>query len=329
MTAISVTILRSPMELIAGIPISVTLQSSQPATIFYTLDGTDPTINSSVAIGSIRLPSSEITKVILKFFATDGINTGPIIVQEYFSNIVGARQPHDKATVSQECNATFPFGSSVGYEPPVTIYGNTGGPIVDDGKDPRTPDGYDGTATSTPAAYIKEPKSQFGFLFSETDSIGQRGHGIGTLPGNVIYVKPRVDNTVQESSKTSDRLFNPRALVIFQDNTVENKLDYPIINRPSFDLEDPTKTRDGSLLQTNEAITPFGSFTRSSYNPVDNTITYYYYDNRVGRWIISKEIFTRKNSGIGNLSTMIFRSSRQEGVGLIFKWTPFKYHTNT
>lgn len=328
MAVINITITQSPMQLVSGIPISVTLEPSQPSTIFYTLDGSDPTSSSFVYFEPISLKAFG-ESVTLKFFATDGINTSPIFTELYAPNITGARQPHDQIISNQDPflnRATFPFGSSVAELNPDIVYGNTAGPIVDNGQPPRILDGYDGTATATPAGYVKLPTSQFEFLFSETNSIGQYGKGIGTLPANVIYIKPRIDNKVQQSSSTSDKLFNPKALVIYQDGTNPNQPDFPIINRAHFDLESPTK-RDGSGLNP-ENLTSSGTFVKSHYNPTDNTVTYYYYDNRVGRWIISKEPYVQKNPNLGNLSGLVWRTSRDKGLGFVFKWNMWNYHVN-
>ena len=327
MATITISITESPLQLLAGIPSNITLDSNIPATIFYTLNGTEPTIDSFVAVGPIEMPTDS-GNVVLKAFATDGIDSSAIVTQEYITNVVPARHPHDKVTnlEDQYNKATFPFGSpSEAFSIP-TRFGNTGGIIVDNQAIDRQPDGYDGTATSTGAGYLNQPKSQYQFLFSETNEIGERGRGIGTLPARVISVKPRNDNTQVEQTNTASPFFDPRALVIFQDSR-EEQFDpsIPRINRPYFDLEDPAKSRDGSLLTSNEAVTTTGSFLKAHFNPTDNTLTYYYYDNRVARWIISKEPYHSSQNPTVNLSGIVTRSSRGQGVGMIFKWIPFKY----
>ena len=190
---------------------------------------------------------------------------------------------------------------------------------------PETPDGYDGTGTGTPAGYVALPTSQFAFQYSETDSIGQIGRGIGTLPGIVLSIAPSINNKVPESASTSDKIFNPKAMVIFMDGTNPNQPDYPIINRAHFDLEDPTKARDGTLLFSTEQISTAGTFIKQVFNPRDQTMTFYYYDNRVGRWIISKNAYVPKNPNAGNLANVVFGSG---GIGgrFVFKWVPFIYH---
>src|SRR5262249_4394389 len=47
----------------------VTLTSTEPAAIFYTTDGTDPTVASSPYIGPIALPDASV----LKYFGVDAV----------------------------------------------------------------------------------------------------------------------------------------------------------------------------------------------------------------------------------------------------------------
>ena len=343
MATITISIVESPLHLLAGIPSNVTLDTNTPATIFYSLDGTEPTVDSFVAVGPIEMPTDS-AYVVLRAFATDGISYSPIISQEYKTSVIGGRNPHDRAYTHPMTGATYPFGDNF-ENPNPTTFGNTAGIIVDqqDNPDrkpsgftvqptpvsyePNLPDGYDIYEAGGGAGYFIKPKRKYEILFSETDDIGQTGRGIGTLPGRVLSVKPRNDNRQKTSSDAQKPFFDPKALVIFQDSR-EAPYDpsVPKINRPFFDLEDQAKARDGSLL-TNDAgaITPAGSFTKAYYNPTHNTMTYYYYDNRVGRWIISTEPYHQSQNPTSNLG-MLTRG-RAEGIGLVFKWIPFKYRS--
>jgi hypothetical protein len=329
MATINITITESPLEKAAGIPASVTLSTNVPATIFFTLDGLEPTYMSMVAVGPITLPTDDGT-VTLKAFATDGYTSSPVITQDYGASFVPLRQPRDKVIgLDNKCKTpTFPYGSPASSSNPAVMYGNTGGIVVDNKLQPQIPDGYDGTATNTVGNYTNRPLN-LGFYdleYSETDNIGKRGRGIGTLPANTTIIKQRNNNEIVEKSDANSAFFNPKALVIYQDGREpQYDEDIPRLNRPSFSLERPGVARDGALLQTApEGISPSGSFTRWYYNPKENTITYYYYDNRVHRWIISKEPYTPKPNTVTNMSTMVF-SSRGKGAGFVFKWIPFKY----
>lgn len=48
MSVITITIIESVLQLIPGIPKFVTLETNIASNIFYTLDGTDPTLFSNV-----------------------------------------------------------------------------------------------------------------------------------------------------------------------------------------------------------------------------------------------------------------------------------------
>lgn len=325
MATITISVTESPLQLLAGIPSNVTLDTNVPATIFYTLDGSEPTVESFVAVGPIEMPTNS-GSVTLRAFATDGTDYSAVITQEYITNVVPGRHPHDKVHVDADnCNkATFPFGSPAESINPTQIFGNTGGVIYDDSEQPRAAGAFDGADGY--GDFFTPPKSQYQFLFSETNSIGERGKGIGTLPARVVDVKPRNDNEQTIQSNAAGPLFDPRALVIFQDSREEQyDPDIPKINRPYFDLEDPAKARDGALLTTVDAITPQGSFVKAHYNPTDNCLIYYYYDNRVMRWIISKEPYYPSQNPTVNMSGIVTRASRGQGVGMVFKWIPFKY----
>lgn len=309
----------------AGIPSSVTLDTNVPATVFYTLNGAEPTVESSVAVGPIETPTNS-GQVILKAFATDGVDTSPTITQEWITNVAPARHPHDKVTVRDDnCNkATYPFGSSAQASGVPPIFGNTAGQIVDDNMQPRVStagDGMDGYG-----AFVTPPVEQYDFRFSETDAVGQTGRGIGTLPGRVLSSAPRNDNDHPTSTTAESPLFDAKAMVIFQDSREDPfDPDVPKINRPYFDLEDQSKARDGRLLTAIDPVTPQGNFIKAHYNPTENTLTYYYYDNRVHRWIISKEPYHPSQNPTVNMSGIVSRSSRGEGVGKIYKWIPFQY----
>ena len=85
MATINITITESPFQLVAGIPASIVITTNVPSTVFYSLDGKDPTIYSSVVVGPITLPTDR-SFVTFKAFATNGVITSPIITQVYGSS---------------------------------------------------------------------------------------------------------------------------------------------------------------------------------------------------------------------------------------------------
>ena len=332
MAVISITITNSTLQLVAGIPRTVALATNIPATIFYTLDGTTPTTSSLVYTSPILMPTDENT-VVLQAFATDGMDTSAIIFQSYGTTIVGDRLPRSTvlnlpSQIQRYGPGLFGSGNQLSTG---AIYGEVGGTIVDAAGSVGIPDGYDGFGGISNKTDLPYPDN-YEVLFSETNDIGLMGRGIGTLPAVDVIVPPppNQENSVGGGSPdTNSPFFNPKSLVIYQDSTKEPyDPSVPVINRPYFSLENPTTARNGALLFTsayegNNGVG--GSALKQQYNPRDNTITYYYRDQNTNRWIISKTAYTPKNSDIGNYSKIVF--GREQGIGRVFKWIPFRYRT--
>ena len=321
MAVIVITVTDSSDQLLSGIPKTVTITTNIPSSIFYTLDGTDPSASSTLYLNPIEMPTN-VNSVTLKIFATDGTDSSPIVTKEYAPNIVPLRQSHDEVTGSNISDKTinlYPFGDA---SPSVEVqYGNIGGDVVDRPDVPGIPDGFDGSGTGEYANYTDKPINEYKILFSDSDYLGERGHGIGTLPAEVTIHVPE-PNYGPESTDANSRYFNPRALVIYQDNTKEPFDDDILqINRNYFSLENPEIVRDGVLLDA-QVLGPTGSFVRAHYNPREHTITYYYHDSATLRWIISKEPY-KPNPRAPGLFNIVF-SSRKRGDRNVFRWIPFK-----
>lgn len=324
MTVINITITESPLQILAGVPKFISATTNIPATIFYTLDGSTPTIQSSVLIGELLLPTNQ-PSVILKLFATDSLISSPVITNIYKPEISSNRNPYDKITgLSPGGHGPdpFPFGD---HSPSTPIqFGNTGGIIVNDPTVPGIPDGFDGTATGTYANETDKPLEDYKFKYSETDTIGNRGRGVGTLPANVTVIVPPVP---PQSSDANKKLFNPKALVIYQDGREESEEpDVSLINRPFFNLENPELARNGITYHNTafEGSIPHGSMLKPQFNAKENTYTFYYRDSLTNRWIISKEPFIPKSPTIGSLNQVVFSRMGNKGIGRVFKWIPFQ-----
>ena len=99
--------------------------------------------------------------------------------------------------------------------------------------------GFD--AEGNPAGYTNKPIQAFKFkqVYSTTNNEGEVFPGVGNLPATVTILKKSTPSEYRpEQSSFSDKIFNPRALVIFQDSTTEDPTNPVHINRPYFSLED-------------------------------------------------------------------------------------------
>src|SRR3990167_6391539 len=114
MAVISITITEATKQVVSGIPSSVTLSTNIPSTIFYTLDGTTPTVDSSVYVGPILIPTDDAS-VTLGLFATNGVDSSAVITKVYGPTMSATRQPHDTViglTPSIGSSNNFPFGDN-------------------------------------------------------------------------------------------------------------------------------------------------------------------------------------------------------------------------
>lgn len=338
MAIISIMISPSAEQVQPGIPATITLSTNVPATIFYTLDGSVPNTYSPVYVAPIIMPEGPLS-VTLSVNATDGVDNSATVVQVYTTNpdqlptASGARLPHSATSNlgnAANFNSLFPFGEN-GPNPNFQ-YLNPGdsGYTVNNEALPSTPSGFDGQGN--PAGFTNQPLSYYEFqeVYSTLNWLNEEWPGVGNLPATTDTIASNYPVQYRpELSSTADKIFNPKALVIYQDSTTEDPTNPVIINRPYMSLENPETVRDGNLLYNSTLDSPptMGGFVNRYYNARTNMITYYYYDNTVGRWIISTTPYS-PTQNVGALYNVVFgRNSEQGGGSKYFKWYPFLYRT--
>jgi hypothetical protein len=322
MTVISVSIEESSEQIMSGIPKYLTITTNVTAVIFYTLDGTTPTLFSEIYTGPIYLPTDKLS-VIFKVFANDGITSSSILTETYQTNIIGnTRLAHSgtDAQAGENLPGVYPFGTNP-LQPTTTFTSSAEvGVTVLNPDLPSTSTGFDGSGNET--GFTNEPYNieNYQINYSTRDAIGQSGLGIGTLPAKTT-INPAVSDPEETNQFTAT--FNPRAFVIFQDFSKATPSDPAQINRQFFTLEDGEKARDGNAYYNSGLDAPpvSGSFLRSHYNPKDNTMNYYYLDTWTNKWIISKQQYVKTGSFDGNMSGVV--NNRAKGSQYVFEWLSF------
>lgn len=320
MSIISVTILESSEQVVAGIPRSVAITTNMPATIFYTLDGSDPTLFSDIYISPIFFTTDALS-VELRVLATDGLIFSPIIIEEYQTNMLGnARLPHSAtdAPAGEDIPNLYPYGSNAPQPNARFLSPGEAGITVDNPDLTQIPSGFDENGNETGFTNKEYNLENYSIVYTTRDHEGQPS--VGNLPANVTIEIPTAP---PEETEQFSNLFDPRAFVIFQDSSKENPNDPPNINRAHFSLEDPERSRDGASYFNCALDAPptMGSFVSSHFNPKDNTITYYYLDTHANKWIISKTPYNPNNNPTNNLANMVL--SKNHGAGFVFEWLPF------
>lgn len=316
MPEIIITITESEIESIAGFPKHIELETNIPASIFYTLDGTNPTEDSDIYFEPIVLPTN-VSTITYKFFATNGSDVSQIVERTYQNSFINIKLKQSKITNYSNLlnNNLAPFGDNFNKVAP--ILNGTSGQIVDDSSVPNFLDGYD--ANEDFVGSVDEGlQDTLQFVYSETDDHGIRGRGIGTASTSSFI---RQSNDVPAQSSFNSRFFNPKAKVIFQSSDDVENQDINTINHKAFALYDPRKNIASFFAGGTSSLQSPGTMLRQHFNPKDQTLNYYYFDSKSLRWIISKEKYHHKTNN--NYSNIILSSRSHTGGAFIFKWYPF------
>lgn len=322
MVVISVSITQSEEQVVSGIPRTVTLTTNIPANIFYTLDGSVPTLFSAMYVDPITMPTDKLI-VILNVFASNGTDVSPIISETYQTDMVSgdARLPRSSVDVPPGTNMPelYPFGTNPIQ--PMGTYLNPAdsGVTVYNPALPATATAFDADGYQT--AYTNQPYNliNYNIVYTTTNAEGETGPNIGNLPKNKI--QPEVPPP--EETQLFSNMFDPRALVIFQNFADEDPDMPPQVNRQFFTLQNDSKVRDGNAYFSRaiDGPPPSGSLVRSHYNPRTNEITYYYFDSWNNRWIISTTPYVPNGTWDGNISTKFMGHG---GSARVFEWIPFQ-----
>ncbi len=322
MAVISITVSESSEQIVAGIPKSITVSASVSSSIFYTLDGSTPDLFSTIYTGAISMPT-EFLSVTFKAFASNGTDTSPIITETYFTNMLNnarlARHSTDAAAQSVVPNS-YPFGTT--QIPPRVHFSNAGnsGVNVNDPALPSTPTGFDAEGNPTGETNLPYNFQNYDIIYPKGTAINEP-LAVGQLPSRVT-VTPRAE--IPATTDYNSKFFDPRAFVMYHDVSQEDPTKPPHINRAHFSLENHSRVKTGNnfFVSGLDAPPTTGSFVRSHFNPRDNTMTYYYYDQIANKWIISKVPYQVRDPDAGALYQIKF-SRKGAGAGIVFKWIPF------
>jgi len=326
MGVISVTVINSDEEVLAGVPRTVTITTNTPALIFYTLDGSVPTLFSTQYTSPIFLPTDQLT-IILNILATNGTDSSPIVTEIYQTDMVDGNVRFSRNDTNQppgyNLQGLYPYGDNGIF--PENTFGNPAnvGVTVDNPALPSTPTGFDGQGN--PTGFTNNPYDliNYNIVYSTQNAEGETGPGIGNLPAQVKAPAQDLPPSIgPEQTNQFSNTFNPKAFVIFQDSTQENPNDPLAINRMHFSLENDERARDGNAYFNTGLDAPptSGSFLRSHYNPRTNMTNYYYFDSWTNKWIISSQPNEPTGPFDGNLTTKFVSG---QGAGVVFEWLTF------
>lgn len=288
------TAVKSQNELISGIPEYVTLQVSQPATIFYTLDNTPPNIDSLIATGNVFLPTAG-SSVVLRAKAINMAEESDELVLEYSTNSLDF---DGRRLIGNEGIAVLRFG-----DVPVNTlsYDAAGNPVQ-------------GSSTAFDELALKS---------SRTDRLGIVLDEYATSLDFVNFPRKLPTTEPPDTSSPNNNVnFDPRAKFIIIDGSTdeakENQV-VKIVNRPYNTFEPVSKFYQERLGVPEPIIT--GNYVRSFYNPVNKKYCSYYWENLESRWILSVQTVDIPNRYLGgkpSKNRFVFQWIQERSYSLIF-----------
>lgn len=292
MAIITISLTAFAPYFIDGIPRQIELETNIPAIIAYTLDGTEPTLSSSIYTDPIIMPTENSVRV--RVLAVSGTDTGtldttfgPDISKLYFP-----RRSQDVGGMGVVIDA---------YGFPVVLQ-----------------DGYGADADGNVNVVVRRSDYELEDLEIKYSSTGTDGYGtlirLGPYPPEFWE-----DHAVEEEASSpndSNVFFNPRSLYIVIDGRVADGYSDEsvyMINRNIFGTMDDVKYMNGKNFFTPTPIVS-GGLARTCINYETGLRVSYYWDAIECRWIKSIQTFdtTKLPEGIG--------MRRQIGPGLVVPW---------
>jgi len=299
-------------EIISGIPRFIEIQSSQPATIYYTLDGSLPSQLSSAYTSAIEIPTNQnsVTLSAVGYFL-DGYNN--LVPTPILSNIYSTDTSEIlDSTVSSSGNtnlsgrARFLFFEGIVYIFP-------GGANI--------PFWYDSSGQAS--VFLDVPAEELDFLVSNRNIDGSHREtpfDVGRIPAE--DTASLWDDDYQIFDTPTSDTFNPEALYILIDGRNGDSLESTLlINGPHMDLRNPRRNYQGldfySLNNTNYRA---GNMQGYHFDREKGIIVFYYNDTNSGRWI--KSIQNLDHVDTRSLPKPFFTNP------IVFKWFNFGRHSS-
>jgi len=259
MSTILLTLKESDIELVSGIPEYVEIYSDVPATIFYTLDGSEPDESSFIADGEVYMPTESVT---LKAIALSAELESDVLEISYYT---------DQSNISRARNV-----------------GDEGINIFPSGTEALESMSFDSDGDSAQETYIEtldldiksSTTSRLGFKIDKDSTVSFVNFPEATRDITKPY-QGRISTTNNNDS------FDPSAGLIIVDGSTEEAFrsqSVVVINRTSgsFDAR-------GDFWNDHLKDRPIisGNKVNSFYNPKNGKYVSYYYESRENRWIES------------------------------------------
>lgn len=298
MAIITLSFSASEDQVVSGIPKTVEISTNIAATIYYTLDGSLPTLFSSVYVDSVSLPTNQnsITLSAIAYFTDENDNLVP-------SSVLSQVYSTDQSDLDRTRWINFEG----------VVYSYPGGLDI--------PFYYD--VDGEVSVSIDVPVADLLLVASDRDHQGTfvgTDTAVGTTDPD--QTATLVDNDRPEYASPNETTFNPEAAFIQIDgrSTADDQV-VELINGPYMSLRD-LKTSYGGIEFYNTAGTNYisGDAVRHHYDRQRNIIVFYYLDSNTNRWVKSIQDLDD--------ATQIGSTPNIQNP-LIFQWMEFGRHQST
>jgi hypothetical protein len=290
---ISLTIAESEVEFISGIPSYITFSTDVPSTVYYTLDGETPGVNSLIAVGKVYMPTSS-RGLTLKAIAISPTDTSVVTTKKY-------------STDSEDYNGPRRIGDEgISILPPSGI-------VLESLSFDSSGDAAQETAiafvdldvkaskVSTDGVWVEDGKTSVPFVnFPKANDVSDR------------FTVSTVNDNVE---------FDPRAKFITIDGSTQAKLDeqvVKIVNRTYSTFGPTSKFYDERLGESEPLVT--GNYIRSFYDEARQLFVSYYWESLESRWIrsVQRAEGTVSKNGASSRNHFVYRWIQDRSVSGAF-----------
>lgn len=282
--SIIITVVQSTNQIISGIPEYVEVETNIPAVVFYTFDGTDPTLDSNFLTGTRLLLPTSGNSVSLKLVAIAGSESSDIFEHEWI-------------TIVNNITKRFEETQGINILPPGA-------------------DTVDSLAITQSGSAARETSIEFVDLemkATDRDKFKKFERGKTSLD----FINFKLELIINEepyqskvSTVNNNLDFDPKAGLIIIDGSTPEKMTaqtIKIINRPT-DTMAPRS--DSYNFRVGRDSVQSSNLVRYFINPKTGKMVFYYFDSRECRWIQSIQQITPKTLNIG----------QQVGNPKVFSW---------
>ena len=291
---ISLVLEPSSIELISGIPEYVPFSTSSPATVYYTLDGTQPTSESLIASGNVYLPTTGRV-VEIRAIAISSSDSSDDIQKIYRSN-------------SSKLNK----GRNIGAE---------GIAVMRHGDSSADSMSFDSQGSAA---------QESSYEFTDLDIKASRTSNTGVM-SDKYKTSVSFINFPQLTTKSENALvstvndnynFDPKAKVIVIDGSTDEKSQQQvvkIVNRPYNNI-DPVSPFYNEHLGASEQIVT-GNLVKSYYNAKTGIYTSFYWESRESRWVKSIHKVNKKGISVSHSASkglFVYRWIQDRNVSQMF-----------